>query len=334
MSKWFIRLFGVVLLLAAAAIALTLESDRPVDALVARWAPPPSQFVELQGLRVHLRDEGPRDDPLPVVLLHGTGASLHTWEGWAAALRGERRVISVDLPGFGLTGPSATRDYRGDSDARFMLALMDRLQVRRFVIGGNSLGGEVAWRTAALAPERVDRLILVDAAGYAFESASVPLGFRIARTPVLNKTMEWTLPREFVATSVRNVYADPSRVTPALVDRYFELTLREGNRRALVDRLQQHERGADAQRIATLKLPTLILWGGRDALIPPSSAKRFEADIAGSTLVMFDDLGHVPQEEDAQRSVAPVRAFLAAPPARPNGTPAGTGSTAPRPSPQ
>jgi len=334
MSKWFIRLFGVVLLLAAAAIALTLESDRPVDALVARWAPPPSQFVELQGLRVHLRDEGPRDDPLPVVLLHGTGASLHTWEGWAAALRGERRVISVDLPGFGLTGPSATRDYRGDSDARFMLALMDRLQVRRFVIGGNSLGGEVAWRTAALAPERVDRLILVDAAGYAFESASVPLGFRIARTPVLNKMMEWTLPREFVATSVRNVYADPSRVTPALVDRYFELTLREGNRRALVDRLQQHERGADAQRIATLKLPTLILWGGRDALIPPSSAKRFEADIAGSTLVMFDDLGHVPQEEDAQRSVAPVRAFLAAPPARPNGTPAGTGSTAPRPSPQ
>jgi pimeloyl-ACP methyl ester carboxylesterase len=334
MSKWIVRLFAVVLLLVAAAVALSYEADRPVDSLVARWAPAPSRFVELQGMRAHLRDEGPRDDPLPIVLLHGTGASLHTWDGWAAALRGERRVIRVDLPGFGLTGPSPSRDYRRDSDAHFVLALMDRLQVQRFVIGGNSLGGEVAWRTAAVAPQRVDRLILVDAAGYAFESASVPLGFRIARTPVLNKVMEWTLPRGFVTTSVRNVYGDPSRVTPALVDRYFELTLREGNRRALVDRLQQHERGADAQRIATLKQPTLILWGGRDALIPPASAKRFEADIAGSTLVMFDELGHVPQEEDPERTVAPVKAFLAAPPARRNGTRAGRGSTARRRSPR
>jgi pimeloyl-ACP methyl ester carboxylesterase len=289
---------------------MTRAPDRPVQTLVARWAPPPSDFIELQGQLVHLRDEGPRADPLPIVLLHGTSSSLHTWEGWAAALRGQRRVISVDLPGFGLTGPNASGDYRSGSYARFVLALMDALQVRRFVVGGNSMGGEIAWHTAALAPDRVERLILVDAAGYAFQPESVPIGFRIARTPGLNKLMEWLLPREFVIASVRNVFGDPSRVTPALVDRYFELTLREGNRHALAQRFQQMAPGEDAARIATLKLPTLILWGGRDRLIPPENARRFQADIAGSTLVMFDELGHVPQEEDAARTVVPMKAFL------------------------
>jgi len=110
--------------------------------------------------------------------------------------------------------------------------------------------------------------------------------------------------------SLRDVYGDPSRVTDALVDRYYQLTLREGNRRALVQRLQQNRRGQDADRIRELRLPTLILWGGRDRLVPPSVGRQFEQDIAGSELVVFDELGHVPHEEDPQRSVAPVQAFL------------------------
>jgi len=310
MIKWLFRLLGMVLLLAAAALAFTFAPDRSVESLASRWAPPPSSFIELRGQRVHLRDEGPRDDPLPIVLLHGTSASLHTWEGWVAALRGQRRVISVDLPGFGLTGPNASADYRGDSYARFVLDLADALRVERFVVGGNSLGGEIAWRTASLAPARVERLILVDAGGYPFDPVSMPIGFRIARTPVLNKVMEWTLPRNLLEASVRNVYADPSRVTQAVLDRYFELTLREGNRRALAERFRQMVPGEDAERIAKLKMPTLILWGGADRLIPPDNARRFHADIAGSTLVVLDALGHVPQEEDPVRSVAPVKAFL------------------------
>ena len=109
------------------------------------------------------RDEGPRGDPTPIVLLHGTSASLHTWEGWAHTLKAQRRVISLDLPGFGLTGPFSGRytpdDYRGDTYARFVIDLLDTLQLPRVVLGGNSLGGEIAWRVATLAPERVDRLV-------------------------------------------------------------------------------------------------------------------------------------------------------------------------------
>ena len=296
--------------LATAAVALSWAPDVPVESLTARWAPPPSTFVEVEGLRVHLRDEGPRDDPLPIVLLHGTSASLHTWDGWAAALRGQRRVIRFDLPGFGLTGPNTTGDYREASYARFVLAVLDALSVRRCVLGGNSLGGEIAWRTALAAPERVASLILVDAAGYAFVPRSIPIGFRLARTPVLNRLVENTLPRALVAASVRNVYGDPARVNDELIALYQAMTLRAGNRRALVQRLAQLDGGASQALIATIRQPTLILWGGRDRLIPPENALRFARDIAGSRLEVFDALGHVPHEEDPMRTVEAVQRFV------------------------
>ena len=314
MAGVLLRVVGVLLLLTAFAVPLMRAPDREVATLVARWAPPPSDFIDLQGQLVHVRDEGPRNDPLPIVLLHGTSASLHTWEGWARALRGQRRVIRLDLPGFGLTGPYtgafAGRAYTPDDDARFTLAVLDALKLQRFAIGGNSLGGEVAWRVALAAPERVDRLVLVDAAGHRFEPGAVPLGWRIARVPVLNQLFEHLLPRPLVVSGLVNVYGDPNRITEELVDRYFELTLRAGNRRALGERLRAYDRGTGEAQIATLKLPTLILWGGRDRLIAPEFGQRFAREIAGSRLVVFEALGHVPHEEDPAATVEPVKAFL------------------------
>ena len=319
MSRWLLRVVGALLMASALALALSRAPDLPVQGLVARWAPPPSDFVDLHGQLVHVRDEGPRGDPLPIVLIHGTSASLHTWQGWSAALRAQRRVITFDLPAFGLTGPFSGRyagsGYRGDDYARFVLDLLDALGVPRAVLGGNSLGGEVAWRVASLAPQRVERLILVDAAGYPFEPQSVPIGFQLARVPVLNRLTEWLLPRGVVESSVRSVYGDPSKVTPALVDRYFELTLREGNRRALVQRFQAMQVDSESftdnrERIRALKMPVLVLWGGRDRLIPPATARQFQADLPAAKVVVFDTLGHVPQEEDPAATVAAVRPFV------------------------
>ena len=308
------KAIGLLLLATAVVFAFSRAPDRPASSLVARWGQPPSDFVDVKGMVVHLRDVGPRNDPLPVVLIHGTGASLHTWEGWARQLQPQRRVITFDLPGFGLTGPFAgaydPEDYRGDALARFVLDLLDRLQVRRAVLGGNSLGGEVAWRVATMAPDRVASLVLVDPSGTAFEPESLPIGFLVARVPVLNRLSEHLLPREVVAASVMNVYGDPARVTTELIDRYFELTLREGNRRALNLRLQQVARGEDAARIDAITQPTLVLWGGRDRLIPPAVGREFQSRIRGSRLVVFDELGHVPHEEDPLRSFEPVKAFL------------------------
>lgn len=309
-----VRAFGVLLILTALVVTLTHAPDRTVDSLVTRWAPPPSDFMYVKGQFVHFRDEGPRDDPTPLVLLHGTAASLHTWQGWAGDLHARKRVITFDLPGFGLTGPFTGQyprdDYRADNLARFTLDFLDALHVNRFAIGGNSLGGEVAWRVATLAPARVDRLILVDATGYDFVPEHIPVGFQVARIPVFNRVSEFLTPRTVVEESVKDVYGDPSRVTGALVDRYFEMMTREGNRRALNIRMQQIATDIAPGRIKTLHLPTLILWGALDHLVPPLNAQRFHTDIAVSQLVVLPGLGHVPQEEDAAASVVPVRAFL------------------------
>lgn len=299
-------------LLVGVFIAWSWAPDIPVEQLKARWATPPSQFIDVDGLQVHVRDEGPRADPLPIVLVHGTSASLHTWEGWAGELKKTRRVIRFDLPGFGLTGPNVANDYSMAVYVRFVAALMDKLGVQRFVIAGNSLGGEVAWAVAHAHPQRVDRLILVDAAGYWFEPESIPLGFRVAGMPALQPLMRNLLPPGLMDKSIRSVYGEPERVTPELVAHYTDMVRRAGNRTALRQRLIQRNTGREAD-IKTLKLPTLILWGGQDRLIPPAYAQRFAADIAGSKLVMFDGLGHVPQEEYPAATLTAVQAFLLEP---------------------
>ena len=309
-----ILLMGLLLLLliVAVVIGLAWAPDRPVDTLKTRWAAAPSRFIELQGMQVHLRDEGPRDDPEPIVLIHGTSASLHTWDGWTAALQKERRVIRMDLPGFGLTGPAPDGDYRMERYADFIVALMDQLGVRQAVLAGNSLGGGIAWRTAVQHPDRVSRMVLVDASGYPLQSTSVPLGFRLAQIDGLKPVMSRLLPRSMIEASVRNVYANPDKVTPELVDRYYELTLRAGNRESLTQRMKLRETDAlSAGLISSIRQPTLILWGAQDRLITEPSGQRFHQDIAGSHYEVFEGLGHVPQEEDPERSVAPVLKFLA-----------------------
>jgi len=303
-------LAGALVLLLAGFVAFNWAPDRPVAELTARWAQPPSSFIDIAGMKVHVRDEGVRDDPAPIILLHGTSASLHTWDGWARALQGERRVLRVDLPGFGLTGPAPDGDYTIEAYVRFMGAFLDHFAIRNCIIAGNSFGGWVAWETALAQPGRVDALILVDSAGYTLQSQAVPLGFRIAKIPVLNRLVEDMLPRALIEASVQSVYGDPARVTPGLVDRYYEITLREGNRAALVQRFAQAAAGIDEARIRQVGVPTLILWGGRDRLIPLEYGERFKRDIAGSSIVVFDDLGHVPQEEDPARTVAAARQFL------------------------
>ena len=312
--KFFFKLISglivVVLLLSAGLVAATWEPDRSVEELAARWAPPPSQFISVNGQQVHLRDEGPQDDPLPIVLLHGTSASLHTWDGWVSELSKTRRVIRFDLPGFGLTGPNQTGDYHMDTYVDFVISVLDTMQLERVVLGGNSLGGSISWRTAAAHPQRVDKLILVDSGGYPFKADSMPVAFVISQIPVLNQIMEFTLPRSAVEASVKDVYGDPSLVTTDLVDRYFDLALRQGNRGALRERFAQLEYVDHSELVQSLVQPTLVLWGAEDHLIPTSIARRFEADLKHGELVMFDGLGHVPHEEDPAKTVAEVIRFL------------------------
>ena len=317
MTRLWVR--ALLLVLAGAVffgligLVMSWAPDQPVDELKVRWARPPSRFIEINGMQVHYRDEGPHDDPAPIVLLHGTSSSLHTWDGWTQALRGNRRVIRFDLPGFGLTGPNRQNDYSTETYVLFVRSVLDKLGVQRFVLAGHSWGGQVAWSTVAAMPDRVSALVLVDASGYPPESLttkqSIPLGFRIAATPGLRLLAEYTLPRGVIEDSVRSVYGDPSKVTPELVDLYAAMARREGNRKALGRRIEQGYTG-NVALLKDIKVTTLVLWGGKDRLTPMEFAQRFARDIPGAKLVVFDDLGHVPHEEDPARTVAEVKRFL------------------------
>ena len=300
-----------LIVVAGLVLALSWAPDRPVAELAARWAGPPSKFIPIARTPVHVRDEGPRDDPMPIVMLHGFGGSLYDWQGWADALKAEHRVISFDLPGFGLTGPSPDNDYTIESYLRFMRAALDKLSVKHCVLAGNSFGGLIAWRAALAEPARVQRLILIGAAGYEFKPDSVPLGLKLVLTPGIRGLLAHVGSRALVRASVRNLFGDLERVSPEFVDRQFEISLREGNRRARLEVLKQvHVGTSDASLIAQLKQPTLLLWGRRDGLMPLRYAERFHRDIPSSTLVVLDSLGHVPQVEDPARTVAEVQRFL------------------------
>jgi pimeloyl-ACP methyl ester carboxylesterase len=298
------------LAVAAAALSVLLllgfRRDRPAAEVEARWATPPSRFLVVDGLRVHYRDRGVGP---AIVLLHGAGSSLFAWEGWSEALAGDHRVIALDLPGQGLTGPDPRHRYRAGEMAEFVDAFVRQLGVARFVLAGHSMGGGVAWRYALAHPDKLDALVLVDAGGYPRDRPP-PLGLRLQGAPIIGRITRFVTPRFLVARSLRDAYGDPARVDETLVDRYDDLLLRDGNREAARERFSLALDPDAARRVREVRAPTLILWGSRDHWIPPHDAERFHADIAGSTVVILDGPGHLPMEEAPAASLAALRAFL------------------------
>jgi pimeloyl-ACP methyl ester carboxylesterase len=300
----------VILLVAAGLIggggAWLYTPDKPRAVLEAEYASPPSEFVTVAGMRMHVRDTGPRDGPV-VIMLHGLGSSLHTWEAWAEALSAHDRVIRFDLPGFGLTGPDPSGDYTDARSVAVLGALMDALGVRRASLVGNSMGGKFAWMFAAEHPDRVVRLVLVSPDGFASP------GFEYGKTPdvpAVARLLPYTLPRFMLRANVAAAYADPSKLTDAVLDRYRDMMLVPGNREALLARTAQVRLEPPEPMLRRIEAPTLLVWGEKDRLIPFSNAAEYMAAIPNCRLVSFPDLGHVPQEEAPAESLAPVRAFL------------------------
>ena len=301
--KWTSGVLAVLVLIVLSGV----RCDRSPAEVEARRATPPSRFVDVDGMRVHYRDRG--SGPA-IVLLHGSNASLFTWEGWAAELARDHRVVTLDLPGHGLTGPDPRARYRYVEMAAFVDDFVTTLGLPRFTLGGNSMGGGVAWRYAILHPDKVERLILVDSAGLPREEPK-PFGFRMFSMPGVGRLVRWVSPRFLVAKSLRDAYGDPSRVSDDEVALYDDMLLRAGNREATRRRFGDEGDAELRGRLGEIRAPTLILWGGRDRFILPKYGERFHAAIAGSQLVVLDGLGHLPMEEDPARSVAEVRRFLA-----------------------
>lgn len=252
-----------------------------------------------------------------LLLLHGNASSLHTWDGWVRQLSPQVRVVRLDLPGYGLTGPHPSGDYTATATVDFLERFADAAGLRRFAIAGNSLGGYFAWRFALRHPDRVSGLVLVNAAGYPLETGmSASVAMQVARLPVVSELLRFASVRWAIEFSLRDVYVDDTRVTPALVDRYEQMMLRPGNRAALGDRARSERRPTGWERLPQLRVPTLVLWGEQDPWFPLDHARRFGRDIPGARVVTFPGLGHVPMEEDPAATARAVGEFLRQLPAR------------------
>ena len=308
MLRWTLGILGGMVLLAAMLLVIFQTPDIPVSRLKETYGGGKSRYLPVNGMSVHYRDEGPAIDSLPLVLLHGSGSSLHTWDSLVAQLEG-KRCIRIDLPGFGLTGPHPQGDYRMSTTGSILDSVLRFLKVDSCIMAGNSLGGLVAWSYATAHP-KVEALILVDPAGFPPEKGKGGnLAFRLARIPVLNKLLTYITPKSLVEKSLKQSYGDPSMVSPALVQRYYDLNLREGNRQALVDRFTQ-DFSTDTMALRNLHMPVLLVWGEKDQVIPFSTARRFQSLLPQARLVSYPELGHVPQEESPAQLASTIRAWL------------------------
>lgn len=313
MKKRFVTPLIVAVALAAAFFLLRTPDTDP-DAMTAKYTNAQSKFVEsANGLRVHYRDQG---DPqgIPIVLVHGTAASLHTWEPLVERLSDEYRIITYTQPGHGLTGPNADHDYSFAGLASAVDLIAEELSLDKFVLGGNSMGGWVAWRYALAHPEKITALLLLDASGMPLrDNESEPplnLGFQLLKNPVGRFLIQQFTPRAAVERSaMQSVFVKPV-MTQEAVDRYWELLRLPGNRkaaaaRALVDREMPY-----ADRVGEITAPTLIIWGAEDQLIYASAARTFDERMPDAEVVVYEGIGHLPMEEAPDRTAADIDAFL------------------------
>lgn len=318
-----IPLAALVVILAAFLLLRTPDTDR--DAMIAKYGGADASFAAGPGgQRVHYRDQGKRGAPA-IILLHGSNSSLHTWEPLVRRLGADYRIVTLDLPGHGLTGGTPDKNYGADGMAAAVDIVAAKLGIDRFVLGGNSMGGWVAWRYTLAHPERVDALLLLDAAGMPLrrgeKAPESNVGFRILKYPFGRWLATQITPRALVEQSLRGSVENQAIVDAAMVDRYWELLRFPGNREATVLRARLDREPAMADRIGEIKAPTLILFGERDRIINASAAQTFRERIAGSEVVLLDDIGHLPMEEAPGATAEAIAAFLtrrlAAPEPRP-----------------
>ena len=309
----------LIVLLIFASVFL-FEGDIPAAEVDAQYSNAEPQFLLMgNGARVHYRDQG-KQDGVPLVLVHGAMASLHTWEPWVESLGSRYRIITLDLPAHGLTGAVPSGEYGADAFTQTIDAVVDKAGLDTFVLGGNSMGGGATWRYALENPQRVSAMVLVDSVpptswqGNGEDSdtrRSGPVGFSLLRQGWFRAIAGALYPAPLIKQGLRAAYNNSPVVTDDLIDRYYELIMREGTRAAILGRTASYgETEAESSDLSLLTQPTLVIWGAQDSVIPVSAVEIFEATLPNVRTVIFDDLGHIPMEEDPQRTAAAVASFI------------------------
>jgi pimeloyl-ACP methyl ester carboxylesterase len=305
-KKYFFFAIIVVLVLI---VKSAIYADISVDDLKKEYANEQSKFIRIDGMQVHYRAEG---KGFPIVLVHGTASSLHTWNDWTKQLTKNYRVIRMDLPAFGITGPNKNADYSIKAYTDFLHQFLEKIKVDKFHLVGNSLGGNIAWNYTAEHPEKIEKLILIDASGLPTNKEQ-PAIFKMAKTPVLNSLFLYVTPKFFIKKNMKEVYGDESKITDSLITRYHKMALRVGNRQAFIDRAKMDFKlgtKSNLEKLKSIQTPTLLIWGVKDTWIPLDNGKRMNKALPNSKLVVLENSGHVPMEENPEESLALLNSFL------------------------
>lgn len=294
------------LAIVAGAVLYTPDASRTV--LEARYLNSPADMIEIANTSLHVRDTGPRDGHA-VILLHGIGSHLQTWDGWADALDDDYRTIRFDMPGAGLSPPDASADYTDTRAILLVNALMDELEVETASLIGNSLGGRIAWTFAAANPDRVDKLVLVSPDGFA--SPGFAYG-KPGTVPRIMVALKYALPKSMVQSALEIAYADPAKISDQTLQRYHDLLRAPGARAAMFARMGQTVLTEPEPLLARIEASVLLIWGEDDAIIPVSNAADYQAALQHETLLVLPGIGHLPQEEAPTQTVVPILEFLEA----------------------
>lgn len=294
-------------LLLVPLVILTACGSGPqlsIEYLNQKYTNEQSQFKLVEGANIHYRDEGKGE---VLVLLHGIGSSLHTWEEWTKELKHKYRIIRLDLPGFGLTGADSSNTYTVERYISVLHTFLSSLEIDEYFLAGNSMGGWLAWEYTLEYPDEVKKLILIAAAGF-ITPDNPPKPLRLAQKH--KKLVTKGAPRFAIKKFLKQAYGDNGKVTDTLVDRYYELNNRPGNGEVFYTMANAKYR-PQTSRLPEIQIPTLIMWGSEDKIwIDVSQAKSFEALLPNDQLIIYDGLGHLPMEEDPKATAKDAREFL------------------------
>ncbi len=281
----------------------------PLEELKSKYANEHSKFVTIEGTTIHYRDEGKGP---ALVLLHGVCASLHTWDGWVKELKEHYRIIRIDNPGFGLTGPLADRKYTPENYVAIFDKFVTTIGLEKFSIAANSLGGYISWNYSLKYPKKVDKLILIDSVGF---KQDMPWLLSFAVNPLMRPFSRRMMPRFFINKAVGEVYGDSSKITPETQTRYFELAMREGNKSAWIDIFLEMRKYSSldslSDGIKNISHPVLVMWGTKDIWIPYGEIfPKWQKELPNAKFVIYEGVGHIPMEEIPIHSARDAHLFL------------------------
>ena len=307
----FLKAFKMIAIVLTATLffaALYLWTpDKSKSELEKIYSSPKNAYVNALGVNIHYQDTGPSKNPIPILFLHGFGASLQTWDTWSQSLSNEYRVISVDLPGFGLTGEDPSGIYTDERSVEVLEAFLKALQISKVALVGNSMGGKFAWQFTARYPNQVAKLVLISPDGYA--SPGIEYGKK-TEIPAIAQLYRYFFSKTFLAMNLEPAYANPKTLNDNLVNRYYDLMLAPGVRGAILARMQQTVLKDPVPSLANIQVPTLLIWGEKDAFIPISNSNDYLKVMPNVKRVSLPNIGHLPQEEQPTIGLAALKEFL------------------------